>query len=89
MIGKRKPEQNTTKLQRLSLRYWHDAGRYKATCLLFPLPFRIFFMSDNASPSMDKAITAGLSEVTLARTLELYDAHRASGSERILIFRGV
>lgn len=45
-------------------------------------------MSDNASPSMDKAITAGLSEVTLARTLELYDAHRASGSERILNFRG-
>lgn len=37
---------------------------------------------------MDKALTAGLSEVTLARTLELYAAHIATGNERMLNFRG-
>lgn len=45
-------------------------------------------MSDQATLSMDKAITAGLSEVTLARTLELFAAHLASGSDRTLNFRG-
>ena len=45
-------------------------------------------MSDNASVSLDKAITAGLSEVTLTRTLELYKAHVASNSDRTLNFRG-
>ena len=45
-------------------------------------------MSESASLSMDKAITAGLSEVTLSRTLELFGAHLAAGSERTLNFRG-
>lgn len=45
-------------------------------------------MSAQATISMDKAITAGLSEITLARTLELFAAHLASGSERSLNFRG-
>lgn len=45
-------------------------------------------MSENASLSMNKALTAGLSEVTLARTLELFQAHVASGSDRLLNFRG-
>lgn len=37
---------------------------------------------------MDKALTTGLSEVTLARTLELYAAHISMGSDRSLNFRG-
>lgn len=45
-------------------------------------------MSDHASLSLDRALTAGLSEITLARTLELYAAHIATGSERSLNFRG-
>lgn len=45
-------------------------------------------MSDNAPFSLDKALTAGLSEVTLSRTAELYNAHLASDSERSLNFRG-
>ena len=45
-------------------------------------------MSDNASIPMEKAITVGLSEVTLARTLELFAAHLSSGSDRVLNFRG-
>ncbi len=45
-------------------------------------------MSDNASIPMEKAITVGLSEVTLARTLELFAAHLSSGSDRALNFRG-
>ena len=45
-------------------------------------------MSDTAPISLDKAITAGLSEVTLSRTLELFAAHLASGSDRLLNFRG-
>jgi len=49
---------------------------------------RIIFMSDNASIPMEKAITVGLSEVTLARTLELFAAHLSSGSDRVLNFRG-
>ena len=46
------------------------------------------FMSDHATLSMDKAITAGLSEVTLARTLALFTAHLDTGSDRTLTFRG-
>lgn len=45
-------------------------------------------MSDKASVSLDKALTAGLSEVTLNRTVELYNAMRASNSDRTLNFRG-
>lgn len=45
-------------------------------------------MSDNASISLDKAITAGLSEVTLSRTMEFYATHVESGSDRPLNFRG-
>ena len=46
-------------------------------------------MSENASSvSFDKALTTGLSEATLARTLELYKAFAASGSDRMLNFRG-
>lgn len=45
-------------------------------------------MSDTATLSMDKAITTGLSEVTLSRTLELFGAHLASNSDRLLNFRG-
>lgn len=45
-------------------------------------------MSDTAPISLDKAITTGLSEVTLSRTLELFAAHLASGSDRLLNFRG-
>lgn len=45
-------------------------------------------MSAPSTLSMDKAVTAGLSEVTLARTLELFAAHLASGSDRTLNFRG-
>lgn len=45
-------------------------------------------MSDNASIPMEKAITVGLSEVTLARTLALFAAHLSSGSDRVLNFRG-
>lgn len=45
-------------------------------------------MSENASLSMNKAITTGLSEVTLARTMELFQTHIATGSDRLLNFRG-
>lgn len=45
-------------------------------------------MSDKAPLSLDKAITTGLSELTLARTLELFAAHLATGSDRTLNFRG-
>jgi hypothetical protein len=45
-------------------------------------------MSEPSTLSMDNAVTAGLSEVTLARTLELFAAHLASGSDRTLNFRG-
>ena len=45
-------------------------------------------MNDQTLPALDKAITTGLSEVTRARTLELFDAHLASGSDRALNFRG-
>ena len=46
------------------------------------------YMSETATLSMDKAITTGLSEVTLARTLELFGAHLSSNSDRLLNFRG-
>lgn len=45
-------------------------------------------MNDHAPFSMEKAITAGLSEVTLTRTLELFTAHLVSGSDRTFNFRG-
>ena len=45
-------------------------------------------MSENASLSMTKAITAGLSEVTLQRTVELFQAQQSSGAPRALTFRG-
>lgn len=45
-------------------------------------------MSENASLSMQNALTAGLSEVTLQRTIELFDAQQAKGGERTLTFRG-
>ena len=45
-------------------------------------------MSENASVFMDKALTTGLSEATLARTVALYATHVASGSDRCLNFRG-
>ena len=45
-------------------------------------------MSENASLSMNKALTTGLSEVTLARTMELFQAHIVSGNDRLLNFRG-
>jgi len=53
--------------------------------------FFIFYlnaMNDNAPFSIDKAITSGLSEVTLTRTLELFTAHLVSGSDRMFHFRG-
>lgn len=45
-------------------------------------------MHDNALPSLDKALTTGLNEITLERTLQLYAAHVATGNERLLNFRG-
>lgn len=45
-------------------------------------------MSENASLSMNKALTTGLSEITLARTIELFKAHITSRSDRLLNFRG-
>ena len=45
-------------------------------------------MSENVSVSMTNAITAGLSEVTLQRTVELFRALQASGPGRTLNFRG-
>lgn len=45
-------------------------------------------MSDLASISLDKALTTGLSEVTLHRTVELYNAFIAANSDRTLNFRG-
>lgn len=56
--------------------------------ICFNLLSGISFMSDHASVSLDKAITTGLSEVTLHRTMELYNAYLASNSERTLNFRG-
>ena len=45
-------------------------------------------MSQTDPVSLDKAVTEGLSEVTRSRTLELFSALRASGSDRMLNFRG-
>jgi hypothetical protein len=45
-------------------------------------------MSAPATVSIDKAVTQGLSEATLARTQELFSAYLATGSDRSLNFRG-
>jgi hypothetical protein len=45
-------------------------------------------MSAPATVSIDKAVTQGLSEATLARTQELFSTYLATGSDRSLNFRG-
>ena len=45
-------------------------------------------MSEKSPLSLTNAITTGLSEVTLARTLALYEKNRGSDNNRALTFRG-
>ena len=45
-------------------------------------------MSEKAPLSLKNAVTTGLSEVTLSRTLALYNQSRGSDNHRALTFRG-
>lgn len=45
-------------------------------------------MSEKTAVSLSNAITSGLSEATLARTLELFNQHLHTRSERSFNFRG-